>query len=83
MQRVQSVLEKNDDQTTFRKLMQAPEIGGATRQNATQVFMSLLTCGQIGRVDLNQEFEGRQTFKDMKKGKFRNIQVTKVKEDQD
>ena len=50
--------------------MQAPEIGGATRQNATQLFMSLLTYGQIGIVDLNQEFEGKQTFKDIKKGKF-------------
>ena len=63
--------------------MATPELGGATKQNATSVFMSLLTYGQIGMVDLNQEFEGKQTFKDMKKGKFRNIQVTKVKEGSD
>ena len=45
MQKVRTVLEKNGDQTTFRKLMAAPELGGATKQNATSVFMSLLTYG--------------------------------------
>ena len=76
MQSVQQVLEDKGKPATFKELMKAPELGGpdaATRQKATTLFMGLLTYSQIGMVDLNQEFEGKQTLKDMKQGKFRNI----------
>ena len=80
MQQVHSKLENNGGSATFKELMKAPELGGpstATRSKAASLFMGLLAHAQIGEVNMNQETKGKQTFKEMKAGKFRDIQVSK------
>ena len=81
MQTVQGVLQKHSDSATFRELMNDPELGGpsgADRHKATSVFMGLLAYGQIGTLELNQGVGGNPTLDDMRKGKFKDIQVSKV-----
>ena len=48
--------------------MMAPELGGpisANKLKATNLFMGLLTFSQIGAIDMNQDFEGKQSYRDM------------------
>ena len=75
MSTVKNVLEKNQDSMTFKKLMAEPEFISsgskcASKGKVTIVFMGLLAFNQIGMVELNQDFEGKQD--DIRKGKFRN-----------